>query len=73
MWRLRLALSENDLDFAKRIMIWVLDHFDKTGLIPEQTDPRNGYSLGIKPLTWSHAEFLISFISFIDNLQVKDK
>lgn len=73
MWRLRLALSENDMNFAKRIMIWVLDHFDKTGLIPEQTDPRNGYGLGIKPLTWSHAEFLISFISFIDNLQVKDK
>jgi len=73
MWRLRLALKVNDLEFAKSIMIWVLNHFDKTGLIPEQTDPRNGYSLGIKPLTWSHAEFLISLIFFIDQLQVKSK
>jgi GH15 family glucan-1,4-alpha-glucosidase len=73
MWRLRLALRNNELEFAKNIMVWVLNHFDKTGLISEQTDPRNGYSLGIKPLTWSHAEYLLSVIGFIGYLQEKNK
>jgi GH15 family glucan-1,4-alpha-glucosidase len=69
MWRLRVALKNNDQDFAKRILLWSISHFDKTGLIAEQMDPDSGFALGMKPLSWSHAEYLMSVTAFIEHLR----
>lgn len=37
---------------------WVKERADHTGLLPEQVNPHTGYSIGVKPLTWSHADFI---------------
>ncbi len=43
---------------ASRYIDWVLKHTDDTGLMAEQAHPHNGFGLSMKPLTWSHAEFV---------------
>ena len=73
MWRGRLALKNGDFEFAKKILLFVMSHFDSTGLISEQIDPLTGYCYGIKPLTWSHAEYIIFVKSFVKYLKTISK
>ncbi len=51
-------LKAGDKENATKYISWVLNHVDQTGLIAEQAHPYNGYSMSMKPLTWSHAEFV---------------
>lgn len=73
MWRGRLALKYGDFEFAKKILLFVMSHFDSTGLISEQIDPLSGYCYGIKPLTWSHAEYLLFVKFFVKYLKTTAK
>ncbi len=73
MWRGRLALKHGDFEFAKKILLFVMSHFDSTGLISEQIDPLTGFCYGIKPLTWSHAEYILFVKSFVKYLKTTEK
>ncbi len=73
MWRGRLALKQGDFEFAKKILLFVMSHFDSTGLISEQIDPLTGFCYGIKPLTWSHAEYILFVKSFVKYLKTTEK
>jgi len=48
----------NDIEKGKELLYWVIRHTDYTGLMAEQVNPQDGFSLSVKPLTWSHAEFI---------------
>lgn len=67
-FKIRHALKINDIDMARDLLLSCISHFDDTGLIAEQYDPLSGYGLGIKPLTWSHAEFIITIKAFMKGL-----
>jgi len=58
LWMAQYWLKVGDKDKANKYLTWVLNHVDHTGLIAEQAHPYNGYSMSMKPLTWSHAEFV---------------
>lgn len=58
LWMAQYWLVKGNKENAKRYIKWVLDHADSTGLIPEQADPYTGFATSVKPLTWSHAEFV---------------
>lgn len=68
LWMSQYYFKINDISKGKELLLWVLKHSDSTGLIGEQINPINGFSLSVKPLTWSHAEF-INTINIITSLK----
>ena len=68
LWISQYYFRINDIHKGKELLLWVLSHSDRTGLIGEQINPINGYSLSVKPLTWSHAEY-INTINIITSLK----
>jgi len=62
LWMAQYAILQNDMEKAKRYIKWVIDHTDTTGLMGEQSDPYTGFAISVKPLTWSHAEYVNTII-----------
>jgi len=60
LWLAQYWLLQAEPEKAKRYIEWGIKHADKTGLMSEQADPYTGYSLSVKPLTWSHAEYILT-------------
>lgn len=58
LWMAEMNIQNDDPSVAFDYIDWVIKHSDHTGLMPEQTNPYTGFSLGVKPLTWNHAEFI---------------
>jgi GH15 family glucan-1,4-alpha-glucosidase len=62
------AKKEEDLDVVKEIFNWVCKHALSTGILSEQLNPYTGEQLSATPLTWSHAEYLITIIDYLEKL-----
>lgn len=58
LWLAQYWLKLGDRQKASKYIEWVLSHADHTGLLAEQAHPHSGFGLSMKPLTWSHAEFV---------------
>ncbi len=66
---LEFVKSESDLpDMVKRFN-WVTDRAFPSGILPEQINPYTGESLSAAPLVWSHAEFVITVIEYLEKLE----
>lgn len=63
------ARTENDFAVAKGWINWVVDHALHSGILSEQLDTFSGERLSATPLTWSHAEFVITVIQYLDKLE----
>jgi GH15 family glucan-1,4-alpha-glucosidase len=48
------------MERARHIIDWVVAHQLPGGLLSEQLDPHTGAPLSVSPLTWSHAEFIVT-------------
>jgi GH15 family glucan-1,4-alpha-glucosidase len=61
--------NENDIaEYVKRFG-WVVKYATKSGVLSEQIDAYTGEQLSAAPLTWSHAEFVISIIDYLEKLE----
>lgn len=63
-WYIATAKSTHDLKPARDIINWVVAHQMPAGLLSEQLDPNTGSPLSVSPLTWSHAEFIVTVDEF---------
>ena len=63
------AKNEDDLERVRKDLDWVASHALSTGVLPEQLNPENGDPLSATPLTWSHAEFVLTVIQYLDKLE----
>lgn len=63
------AKSEEDLKVVKEMFNWVCKYALSTGILSEQLNPYTGEQLSAAPLTWSHAEFLITVINYLEKLE----
>jgi glucoamylase len=63
-WYIAIAKKPEDLDPARDIIDWVVAHQIPGGLLSEQLDPNTGAPLSVSPLTWSHAELIITVDDF---------
>src|SRR5579859_7283784 len=63
-WYIATAKSTHDLKPARDIINWVVTHQMPAGLLSEQLDPNTGAPLSVSPLTWSHAEFIVTVDEF---------
>ena len=59
-WYIATAKTAADLQPARDIIDWVVGHQMPGGLLSEQLDPNTGAPLSVSPLTWSHAEFIVT-------------
>ena len=57
-------LSGN-VDRARELLKWTLDHSTSTGMLPEQVDKDTGRPISAIPLAWSHAMYIMAEV--IDN------
>lgn len=63
------AKSEEDMAEVKRWISWVVKYANPAGVLPEQLDPYTGEHLSASPLVWSHAEFVITIINYLERLE----
>jgi len=63
------AKNEDDLLRVKQDLDWVTSFSLSTGVLPEQLNPHTGEPLSATPLTWSHAEFVLTVIQYLDKLE----
>ena len=63
------AKKEEDVVVAKEWMSWAVDNSLASGVLSEQLDPHTGEQISAAPLTWSHAEFVITVINYLDKME----
>ncbi len=69
LWKIEIAKKEEDLQEVIKFLDWVVDRTNEAGILPEQVDPFDGRSLSVAPLTWSHAEFVLTVLAFQKKLK----
>ena len=62
------AKKVKDLDAAVKWLMWVCDNALASGILPEQVDPYTKAHLSAAPLTWSHTEFVVTVIEYLEKL-----
>lgn len=63
-WHIAVATTVQDLKPARDIINWVVAHQITGGLLSEQLNPNTGAPLSVSPLTWSHAELIVTVDEF---------
>lgn len=63
------AKKDSDFDEVRKWLDWTIKHMGASGVLSEQLDPHTGEQLSATPLTWSHAEFVITVIKYLNRLQ----
>lgn len=73
LWMTQIAImtaqNEGDLARVKNDLDWVASYAPLTGVLPEQLHPHTGKPISATPLTWSHAEFVLTVINYLDKLE----
>lgn len=59
------AVNGADLKRVRDIFTWAAQHAEDSGVLPEQLDPRTGKPLSATPLTWSHAGYVFSILTYL--------
>lgn len=73
LWMIQYEISkaknENDLKPLNERLGWVVRHALPSGILPEQLHPLNGDHLSVSPLTWSHAEYVLTVVQYLEKLE----
>ena len=64
LWASEYFMLRGDLDSALKMINWVADHKQDSGILPEQVNPYDGSALSVSPLVWSHAQFIITILDY---------
>ena len=52
----------------KGILEWVVSKAHDSGVLSEQLNPYTGEHISAAPLTWSHAEYVYTVLTYLDKL-----
>ncbi|QQS38717.1 glycoside hydrolase family 15 protein [Candidatus Woesebacteria bacterium] len=73
LWHLQYLIDfvtkEEDLPDIVNKFSWFVDRSLPSGVMPEQFDPYTGVPLSATPLTWSHAEYVITVIKYLEKIE----
>lgn len=64
-YHIMIAKKAEDLKRAYQLLEWTCTHATKSGVLAEQIHPDTGEHLSTAPLTWSHAEFVITVTQYL--------
>jgi len=68
-WYIAKATSKNDLSKALDLLGWAVKKASPSGILAEQINPFNGNSISVSPLSWSHAEFVITASEYVEKFK----
>jgi glucoamylase len=63
------ATTPEELVSAEARLQWARTHANQAGLLAEQFDPYTYESTSVTPLTWSHAQYVTTFLAYTKKLQ----
>ncbi|MBI3485396.1 glycoside hydrolase family 15 protein [Candidatus Daviesbacteria bacterium] len=61
--------NESDLQKSKQILAWAVKYALPSGVMSEQLHPETGEHISVSPLIWSHAEFVLTVIRYLEKLE----
>jgi glucoamylase len=64
-WYALVAKQTADLKQALALLEWVAGHALPSGILAEQVDPYTGQPLSVSPLTWSHAAYVSTVLTYL--------
>ncbi len=64
-WYALTASASKDLKPALDLLVWVADHALPSGILAEQVDPFTDQPLSVSPLTWSHAAYVSTVLTYL--------
>ncbi|HIH04232.1 MAG TPA: glycoside hydrolase family 15 protein [Methanoregulaceae archaeon] len=74
LWLADWYIANNkQLDRGIELMRWVANHASQARLIPEQVHPFTSAPLSVSPLTWSHSQFnltVIRYLNLLNNIEI---
>lgn len=65
-YKIATALTLEQLQSVNDILMWVVRHARPSGVLPEQLHPFGERPISVCPLSWSHAEVIITVINYLD-------
>ena len=68
-YKIARANSKEDLKFINEDLDWCLKYVLSTCALPEQLNPYTGGNLSVCPLIWSHAEYVLTVVSYLEKLK----
>ena len=77
-YQIARAKTKGELQKALVHLNWAVDQTNSGGMLSEQLDAQTGRPVSVMPLTWSHAQYVITFLAYVQKLRsfsptVKDK
>lgn len=63
------AKEEKDFDIVRKWFGWVVKNAQQSGILSEQLNPFSGEQVSAAPLTWSHSEFVVTVIQYLEKLE----
>ena len=70
LWMMRCEVIQArtiaEVEASLRWMHWVLKWCPPSGVLAEQLHPETGQSMGVAPLSWSHAEVISAMMEYIE-------
>jgi glucoamylase len=64
-WYSLTAKKPKDLKQALDILEWVAAHALPSGILAEQVDPYTDQPVSVSPLTWSHAAYVSTVLTYL--------
>lgn len=66
-----IARAKKEADFAPvhEWLAWTVKHAGASGILSEQLHPHSGEALSATPLTWSHSEYIMTIIKYLNKLE----
>ncbi len=64
-WYALTAIKSDDLKPAMEILEWAAAHALSSGILAEQVDPYTGQPASVSPLTWSHAAYVSTLLTYL--------
>jgi GH15 family glucan-1,4-alpha-glucosidase len=65
----RIAEKESDFKPVIEWLAWTEKYALPSGVLSEQLDPFTGKQISAAPLTWSHAEFILTVLLYLEKLE----
>ena len=64
-WHALTAKHRSGLKQALELLEWVVAHALPSGILAEQVDPYTAQPLSVSPLTWSHAAYVSTVLTYL--------
>ncbi len=68
-YQIARAADQKELNKIVNSLNWVVGLASSAGILSEQVDPYSGRQLSVAPLTWSHAEYVLTIIAYLNKLE----